>query len=117
MGKSIHTYTDAEYPTNTGSLSRPARFNLRFTCSARGRTHTPLIALKKEYGIKGCEADVWEEVGLLILEHHLRAIRNGDTATREFFRRQARPLPKEDHLRSLYNRLKAKFEPQLKLEV
>lgn len=112
MGIRKHTYTEESFPTNTGSLTRPGRFNLRLTCSARGRTHSVLIGLKEEYKLspKASEADTWEELALLILEHHLRSVRNGDTATREFFRRQARPIPKEDHLLSVFKRLKARFE-------
>ena len=41
----------------------------------------------------------------------LRKLRHGDQATREFFKKLADPLPKEDYLRAVYKRLKARFEP------
>lgn len=111
-----HTYTDKEFPTNTGSLVRPARFNMRLTCSARARLHAAFQGLRDEYGLgkDASYADVMEDVCLLILEHHLRALRNGTADVRAYTRAQARPIPKEDHLRSVYMRLKRKFEPEKK---
>ena len=108
-----HTYTNESAPTNTGSLVRPARFNMRLTCEARARTHAVMQGLRAEYRLApdASYADVWEELGLLILEHHLRTIRTGETALVAFTRAQARPLPKEDYQRAKYERLKAKFEP------
>ena len=38
MARCKHTYTEEEAPTNTGSLNRPARFNLRLDCQTRART-------------------------------------------------------------------------------
>lgn len=107
-----HQYTDKTFPTNTGSLVRPARFNMRLTCSARARLHAVFQALRKEYRMDdgASYADVLEDVGLLILEHHVRALRNGTADVRAYTRAQARPLPKDDHLRAVYMRLKAKFE-------
>ena len=107
-----HTYTNDSFPTNTGSLVRPARFNLRLTCPARARLHAVMQALRKEYAMppSASYADVMEQVGLLIFEHHVRALRNGSADIRAYTRAQARPLPKEDHLRAVYERLRAKFE-------
>ena len=107
-----HEYTDKTFPTNTGSLVRPARFNMRLTCSARARLHAVMQSLRKEYGMgdNASYADVLEDVGLLILEHHVRALRNGTADVRAYTRAQAKPMPKEDHLRSVYMRLKEKFE-------
>lgn len=107
-----HTYNDDEAPMNTGSKVRPARFNMRLSCSARARTIAVFSGFRKDYGYEAGTpfADIWEDVVLLVLEHHLRSIRHGDSATKEFFRKQAKPLPKEDHLRELYKRLQAMFE-------
>ncbi len=115
MGKCKHVYTNEEAPTNNGSVTRPARFNMRMTCATRGRWHTALIGLREEYGdlLKGCgksEADVVERVLLPIVEHHLRKLRIGDSATRRFFRAQAHPLPKEDHVRNLVQQMLPNFD-------
>lgn len=113
MGKCKHTYTEAEAPDNTGSLSRPARFNLRLTCQARARTHAVFSGFRKEFGLKPSTnyADIYEAKLLPTLEHVLRKLRHGDSATRQFFAKLADPLPKEDYLKAVYMRLKAKFEP------
>jgi len=117
--KPKHNYTEDDFPTNTGSLSRPARFNLRLTCQARGRTHAVLIKMRRIFSMPQTAnfADVWETKALPTLEHVIRKVEHGDKATAEFFRTLAKPLPKEDHLREVYKRLKAKFEPQKKLDV
>jgi hypothetical protein len=59
-------------------------------------------------------AALYETKLLPTLEHVLRKLRHGDSATREFFARLADPLPKDDYLRAVYKRLKAKFEPDAK---
>lgn len=108
-----HTYTNESAPTNTGSLRRPARLNMRLTCSARARTHAVLSGLRDEYGADvfgRTYAEVWENLALLILEHHLRTIRTGDTAIAAYTRAQAKPLPKCDHEREKYKRLKEKYK-------
>jgi hypothetical protein len=56
-------------------------------------------------------AAIYESKLLPTLEHILRKLRHGDSATREFFAKLADPLPKEDHLRAIYKRLKTIFEP------
>ena len=43
--------------------------------------------------------------------------RHTGNETREFFAKLADPLPKEDYLRAVYMRLKARFEPQQKLKL
>ena len=117
--KCKHTYTDDSFPTNTGSLNRPARFNLRLTCQARARTHAVFSGFRQEFGLpkETNYAALYETKLLPTLEHVLRKLRHGDQATREFFAKLAEPLPKEDHLRQAYLRLKAKFEPQQKLDL
>lgn len=46
-----HTYTNELAPTNTGSLLRPARFNLRLTCQSRARTHKAFQAVRELCGM------------------------------------------------------------------
>lgn len=113
MSRCKHTYTDDAFPTNTGSLNRPARFNLRLTCSARARTHKVFNKFRKSLGLPDTTnyAAVFETSILPTLEHVLRKIETGDTATQEFFKSLAKPLPKEDYQLAIYRRLKAKFEP------
>lgn len=108
-----HEYTNDSFPTNTGSLERPARFNLRLTCSARARTIKALVELGKEYGVTGgVLADVWEEVALLILEHHLRNVRSDvvPEGLKALIRAEASRIKPEDRERAIYFRLKKKFE-------
>lgn len=113
MSKCKHTYTEDSFPTNTGSLPRPARFNLRLTCQARARTHAVFSGFRKAFGLPDSTnyAELFETRLLPTLEHVLRKLRHGDQATREFFKKLADPLPKEDYLRAIYKRLKARFEP------
>lgn len=108
-----HTYTNESAPTNTGSLKRPARLNMRLTCSARARTHAVLSGLREEYGADtfgSTYAEIWENLALMILEHHLRTIRTGEAAIATYTRAQAMPLPKCDYERERYKRLKEKYE-------
>lgn len=72
-----HIYTEELAPHNTGSVSRPARFNLRLTCRARARTLRVLDDLK--LGLEGGEggahpvrSDAWEKVALPLLESLIR---------------------------------------------
>ena len=113
-----HVYKEGQAPMNTGSMTRPARFNLRLTCSARGRTHSVLIALREKYDLPkdASFADVWEQKALMILEHHVRDLEIGDSAVRAYTRTKAEPLPPEDYQRYRYEQLKLKFERQPKKE-
>lgn len=106
-----HTYREGEAPTNTGSLSRPARFNMRLTCSSRARTHAVFQNLRTLYRLPhdASYADVWEDVGLLVLEHVVRQIVTGETAISQMFMSLGKPLPQRDHLRAKYEQLKFKF--------
>ena len=107
-----HKYTEAEAPTNTGSITRPARLNLRLTCSDRARTHKvlcelrDLLKLPKDY----CYADVWSHAGLLALERLVWHIKESPTAMKGVALSMFRPLPTEDHVRNRYAALKKRFE-------
>lgn len=110
-----HTYTDAEAPTNTGSLDRPARFNLRLTCSARARTIKAFDAVRELTGMDAgaAFADVWEERILPAVEHILWNAREAPRGTRQFVLDLFRPLAKEDYVRARFERLKARLDPQM----
>ena len=109
-----HTYTNAEAPTNTGSISRPARLNLRLDCSDRARTHKvlseirELLNLPKDY----CYADIWSAAALPALEHLCWNIRESTSAMRGVALAMFRPLPVEDYVRNQFKRLKERFEPR-----
>ena len=119
MSKCKHTYTEDQFPTNTGSLHRPARFNLRLTCQARARTHAVFSGFRKEFGLAESTnyAALFETKLLPTLEHVLRKLRLGLQRSGKGDTKLADPLPKEDYLRSIYMRLKARFEPQRKLDL
>ena len=109
-----HTYTEAEAPTNTGSVSRPARFNMRLTCSARARTVKAFREVRELTGMGSDKAfaDVWEEKILPAVEHILWNAREAPRGTRNMMLDLFRPLAREDWVRSRYERLKARFDPQ-----
>lgn len=119
MGHCKHNYTDAEAPTNTGSATRPARFNLRLTCSARARLHKALSAVRELTGMdkSACYADVIEEKVLPLLEHTLWNAREAPRGTRCFVLDLFKPLAKEDYVRNRYLRLKDRFERPVQPEL
>lgn len=113
--KTKYTWTDDEAPLNTGSLNRPARFNLRMNCSTRARTHRIFKNIREMTGMnkrkdRTSYADVWEEKALLALEHIVRRVKNGSKADRAYFLSLFEKLPPEDYARAQYERLKARFE-------
>lgn len=109
-----YNYTDAEAPTNTGSHSRPARFNLRLTCSDRARTHKvlgeirELLHLPKDY----CYADVWSHAALGALEHLVWHMKESPSAMKTMAKSMFVNLPQEDWVRNRYAVLKARLEPK-----
>lgn len=109
-----HTYTNEEAPTNTGSISRPARFNLRLTCSARARLHKALSSIRELTGMdkSACFADVVEQKLLPLVEHTLWNAKEAPRGTRQFVMDLFKPLAHEDWTRNRYAALKARFEPQ-----
>jgi hypothetical protein len=107
-----HTYTNELAPTNTGSLSRPARFNMRLTCSARARTVKAFAEVRAitEMPKDKSFADVWEERILPAIERMLWNIREAPRGTRNMMLDLFVPLDREDWVRTRYKRLKERFE-------
>ena len=111
-----HTYTNNDAPTNTGSLSRPARLNLRLDCSTRARTHKvfnelrEMLGLPKDYSY----ADIWQYAALLALEHTVWHLKESPMAMKTLVRSLYDRLPKEDWVRARYAALKERFEPKPK---
>ena len=113
MGKCKHTYTDSEAPTNTGSLNRPARFNLRLDCSARARTLKVFSDAKRTFypnGLKGGFAEVWEKVFLPLCEHAMWNLHEGKAIDRQVVMTLIRPLEQRDTKRATYQRLQMSFK-------
>ncbi len=110
-----HTYTREAAPTTTGSVSRPARTNLRETCEVHARTLKAFSALREMTGMpKGaCLADVWEQKMLPLVEHAIWHLRESPTAVKSFVATLTMPLPREDYVRNQYQRLKERFQPTL----
>lgn len=108
-----HTYTHAEAPTNTGSLTRPARFNMRQTCEVHARTTKLFVETRERLGLPADAtfADVWENALLPLCEHALWHLRESPTAVKSLVRSLYRPLPVEDYVRNQFKRLKERFEP------
>ncbi len=80
-----HTYTEALAPLNTGSIERPARFNLRLTCQTRARTHKALSALRANAATTG--AETWERIALPMLECIVRDMRREGLAPAEYLKK------------------------------
>ena len=110
-----HKYTEAEAPTNTGSLTRPARFNLRLDCQARARTLKVFADAKRLLDMPKdkCNADIWQEALLPALEHLCWHLRESPSAMKGVARSMFKPLPIEDYVRNRYAALKERFEPKL----
>lgn len=113
-----HTYTNAEAPTNTGSLTRPARFNLRQTVEVHARTHKLFQELRSVLGFPSDTdyATIFEKAALPALEHLCWHLRESPTAMKGVALAMFRPLPREDWVRNRYAALKARLEPQPKME-
>ena len=113
MGKCKHTYTEAEAPTNTGSLARPARFNLRLDCSARARTIKVFSDAKLTFypqGLNGGFAEVWEKIFLPLCEHAMWNLHEGKSIDRQVVMTLIRPLEKRNTKRETYRRLQMSFD-------
>jgi hypothetical protein len=111
-----HTYTRELAPTNTGSMTRPARFNMRQTCEVHARTTKLFLETKAALGFSKDKtfADIWEEALLPLCEHALWHMRESPSALKSLVRSMYKPLPKEDYVRARYKELKARLEPSAK---
>ena len=107
-----HTYTHELAPTNTGSLERPARINLRETVEVHARTLKAFSAIRELTGMPkdASLADIWEFKILPAIEHINWHARESPSAVRDFVTSLFRPLPKEDYVRARYEQLKMRFE-------
>lgn len=113
MSRCKHTYTDAEAPTNTGSLNRPARFNLRLDCSARARTLKVFSDAKRHFypeGVKGGFAEVWEKHFLPLCEHAMWNLHEGKAVDRAVVMSLFGPIEQRDTKRATYQRLQLSFQ-------
>ena len=113
-----HTYTRELAPTNTGSVTRPARFNMRQTCEVHARTTKLFVETRNALGLPddATFADVWEDALLPLCEHALWHMRESPTALKGLVRSLYRPLPTQDYVRNRYAALKARFEPEARHE-
>lgn len=109
-----HTYTRELAPLNTGSIPRPARFNLRQTVEVHARTHKFFQELRTVLGFPPDTdyATLFEEAALPALEHILWYMRESPTAMKAMMRSLFDRLPVNDHVRNRYVELRARFEPQ-----
>lgn len=110
-----HTYTRELAPTNTGSISRPARFNLRQTVEVHARTHKMFHELGRIAGLPdGTDyATIFERALLPMCEHVIWNAREAPRGTRNMMLDLFRPLAKEDYVRARYERLKERFGRQM----
>ena len=109
-----HVYTNDQAPTNTGSLARPARFNLRLDCETRARTIKVFTETRELLGMPkdASFADVWQNGILKLAERAVWHMRESPTAMRNLVRSLYRNLEPEDHVRNRYAVLKARLEPR-----
>lgn len=110
-----HTYTEELAPRNTGSVERPARFNLRETCEVHARTIKAFATLREISGMPkdASFADVWEEKMLPLVEHAIWHMKESPSSVKALIGSLMKPLPKEDYIRNQFNRLKERFQPTL----
>lgn len=103
-----HNYTEIDAPTNTGSLSRPGRLNLRLDCQTRGQTHELFIRAREVAHLppNAPFAEVWERALLPWLQHLMRAQKWGSSAEKALVSvLMQSTVPKEDYLRERARRL------------
>ena len=109
-----HTYTKELAPLNTGSVTRPARFDLRQSVEVHARTHKAFQKVREFTKMPSdCSyADVWEKKILLAIEHMNWHLENSPTCVKQFILSLFDALPKDDYVRVQYARLKDRFEPK-----
>lgn len=97
-----HTYTRELAPLNTGSVTRPARLDLRQSVEVHARTHRAIQKIRQYTGMEddASYAEVWEKKIHLALEHINWHIENSPSSVRNFVLSLFDLLPKEDYLRN-----------------
>lgn len=108
MSRTKYTWTDAEAPANTGSSTRPARFNLRLSCSTRARTWKVISDAREAFRHPAKDysgADIWEQFLLPLCEHAIWQLRNGNKSSRLFVASMFSNLDPEDTVRATFKRL------------
>ena len=111
--KTKHTWTEAEAPTNTGSIRRKARFNLRLDCSARARTLKVFADAKRTFPTRekgGGFAEIWETYFLPLCEHAMWNLHEGKAVDRAVVHSLFRPIEQRDTKRATYERLQKSFD-------
>ena len=114
----VHKFSDPE-PKTTGSLRRAYRKNLRCDKPHGIRTDKLFSAENKVlHGLppNADDCELWE-IYLLGLEHANRYKREGDETMQLIMSKLFKPLLPEDYLRNIYKRLKARFDPQMRLSL
>lgn len=103
-----HTYTEELAPTNTGSIRRKARFNLRLDCSARARTIKVFSDARKFFPMD-CDdnnfAAVWERYFLPLCEHAMWNLHEGKKVDRLVVESLIAPIERPDTKRETFKRL------------
>ena len=113
MSRCKHTYTEAEAPTNTGSIRRKARFNLRPDCSARARTLKVFADAKSTFPTSekgGGFAEIWEKYFLPLCEHAMWNLHEGKAIDRQVVHSLFRPIEPQDTKRDTFKRLQMSFD-------
>lgn len=108
-----HTYTDELAPMNTGSINRPARFNLRLDCSTRARTIKVFSDAKRTFPTSeknGGFAEIWERYFLPLCEHAMWNLHEGKAIDRAVVMSLFRNIELRDTKRATFRRLQMTLE-------
>ena len=113
-----HTYTHDLAPTNTGSIRRPARLNLRQTVEVHARTHKVFNEVRNILGMASDTdyATIFERAILPAMEHIVWNAKEAPRGTRNMMMDLFKPLAREDWVRERYARLKERFDPQQRFD-
>lgn len=104
-----HTYTEELAPNNTGSIKRPARYNMRLTCQEFGQMHDLIKKTRETFAISPevHDCEVVSTIWFQIVGHVCRNIVWGSALEADYCKGLARSLPVHDYLRQRAKRLKA----------
>lgn len=107
MSNRKHTYTEGLAPRNTGSIRKPARFNLRLTCRQFGQIHNLIKRTRSTFKIAPEIPDCEVVTGFWfpIVDHVCRNVVWGSDLESNYCKGLARSLPVHDHLRQRAKRL------------